>query len=316
MRIAVLLPCYNEGAIIGKVVRKFRAFLPAATIYVYDNNSTDETISEAKAAGAVVRLESIQGKGQVVCRMFADIDADLYVLCDGDGTYAEADAPRMIRAVLKNQLDMVTGVRVVRNGSPYRLGHQLGNRLLSIAVGTLFGQKITDLFSGYRVFSRRFVKSFPALSRGFEIETEITIHAIEMRMHIGEVETVYSERDKRTQSKLRTFRDGSRVLSTIALLLKEERPLRTFTVLALLLAIGSLALGFPVIAEFLETGLVLRLPTAILALGLMILATLSFFSGLILDSVTRTRRELRRLNYLSYEAPILSPEGSLEHSDE
>ncbi len=302
-RVAILLPCYNEGAVIASVVRNFKKALPEALVYVYDNNSTDDTLANALGAGAIVRTETRQGKGEVVRRMFADIEADVYVLSDGDGTYDPSEALKMIELLLSSHLDMVTGVRPLSKAAPHRTGHRLGNRIMAWTVGTLFGQKIGDLFSGYRVFSRRFVKSFPALSRGFEIETELTVHAAEMRIPTGEVEASYGKRVGNTVSKLRTVRDGFRIVGTIGLLLKEERPLQVFATLTLLLALTSLILGIPIVIEFVETGLVPRFPTAILALGLMLLAALSLTSGIIMDSIAHMRREFRRLSYLSYPPP-------------
>ena len=302
-RIAVLVPCYNEGKAIEAVVRDFTAALPTATIYVYDNNSTDDTRERAAAAGAIVRTESHQGKGNVVRRMFADIEAEVYVLVDGDGTYDAASATAMVDLLLSNSLDMVNGARVATTELAYRPGHAFGNKLLTGTVAAIFGSRIRDMLSGFRVFSRRFVKSFPALASGFETETELTVHALELRLPIAEVKTPYRDRPVGSQSKLRTFRDGFRILRTILLLVKEERPLPFFTGAAALLTLASLVLGWPLITTFLETGLVPRLPTAILVTGLMVLAFLSFVAGLVLDTVTLSRRELKRLHYLALQGP-------------
>ena len=302
-RVAVLVPCYNEAEAIATVVRAFAAALPNATIYVYDNNSTDDTRARAAAAGAVVRSEPLQGKGNVVRRMFADIEAEAYVLVDGDGTYDAASASVMVEMLLADSLDMVNGARVATTRSAYRPGHRFGNRLLTNVVAAIFGSRIRDMLSGFRVFSRRFVKSFPALASGFETETELTVHALELRLPIAEIQTPYSDRSPASQSKLRTVRDGLRILRTIVLLIKEERPLQFFSTVAAVLAVTSLALGWPLIATFLETGLVPRVPTAILVTGLMVLAFLSFVAGLVLDTVTLSRREMKRLHYLGLQGP-------------
>jgi len=302
-RIAVLVPCYNEEKPIASVVSDFRAALPHAQIYVYDNNSQDRTVELARAAGAVVRIEPQQGKGNVVRRMFADIEADAYVLVDGDNTYEAGAAPKLVQALLEQNLDMVTGVRVTEQKAAYRAGHRFGNWLLTGMVGSIFGRRTGDMLSGYRVFSRRFVKSFPALSRGFEIETEFTVHALELRMPIADVETVYVERLPGSESKLSTVRDGVRILRMIVSLVKEERPLQFFGLLAAALFLLGIGLGYPVVAEFARTGLVPRFPTAILASAIMVIGVLCFFCGLILDSVTLGRRENKRLAYLSYISP-------------
>lgn len=302
-RVAVLVPCYNEAEAIASVVRDFAAALPGATIYVYDNNSTDDTRDRAAAAGAIVRTESHQGKGNVVRRMFADIEAEVYVLADGDGTYDAASATSMVEMLLANSLDMVNGARVAATELAYRPGHVFGNRLLTNTVAMIFGSRIRDMLSGFRVFSRRFVKSFPALASGFETETELTVHALELRLPMAEVQTPYRDRPVGSQSKLRTFRDGFRILRTIVLLIKEERPLQFFSTVSGVLAFASLALGWPLITTFLETGLVPRLPTAILVTGLMVLAFLSFVAGLVLDTVTLSRREMKRLHYLALQGP-------------
>ena len=303
LRVAVLLPCYNEQEAIGKVVRDFRQALPEAIVYVYDNNSRDETRARAAAAGAVVRSETQQGKGFVVRRMFADVEADVYVLVDGDDTYHAPSAPLLVERLLAAQLDMVVGRRVTEIEQAYRPGHRLGNRLLTGVVARVFGDRFKDILSGYRVFSRRFVKSFPALTKEFEIETELTVHALELDMPIAEVDTPYKDRPAGSVSKLRTYRDGVRILTAILVLFKEERPLAFFGLAGLALAVLALGLGYPVLTEYLRTGLVPRFPTAILATGLMILAFLSFTSGLVLETVTRGRKELKRLAYLTIPGP-------------
>ncbi len=302
VRIAVLLPCYNEEGAIGKVVADLRAVLPEARIYAYDNNSHDRTKAVARVAGAIVRSERQQGKGHVVRRMFADVEADVYLLMDGDDTYDATAAPVMVQKLLQEQLDMVTGTRVTSTEAAYRRGHRLGNRVLTGIVRYIFGDRISDMLSGYRVFSRRFVKSFPGLSTGFEIETEFTVHALELHMPVGEIETAYRERPAGTASKLRTYYDGIRILRTIIRLVKEERPLQLFAVAGALLLLGGIALGVPVVTEYLATRLVPRLPTAVLAASLVLLAFLSLASGLILDSVARGRKEMKRLAYLSIRA--------------
>jgi glycosyltransferase involved in cell wall biosynthesis len=302
-RIAVLIPCHNEAAAIAGVVTSFRRALPTATVYVYDNNSSDDTAGIAARAGAVVRAEPLQGKGNVVRRMFADVEAEVYVLVDGDGTYDASAAEKMVRMLLDRTLDMVNGARVPVTQLAYRPGHKLGNRLLTWAVAATFGDRIGDVLSGYRALSRRFVKSFPALATGFETETELTVHALELRLPIAEIETAYRDRPAGSQSKLRTFSDGVRILRTIFLLIKEERPLRFFSVTAALLAATSLVLAWPLFTVYFETGLVPRLPTAVLATGLMVLAFMSVVAGLVLDTVTLGRRELKRLHYLGLRGP-------------
>jgi len=301
--IAVLLPCYNEEAAIGQTVRDFRAALPGATIYVYDNNSRDGTIEVARAAGAVVRSERTQGKGAVVRRMFADVDADVYVMADGDATYDAASAGKLVERLIGEQLDMVVGARLSQAESAYRRGHVLGNKLLTGMLAQLFGRSFTDILSGYRVFSRRFVKSYPALSTGFEIETDISVHALELRMPVGEVETPYFERPEGSTSKLSTYRDGWRITRTILSLYRIERPLLFFGAVAALFALLAVVLSIPLVVTYWHTGLVPRMPTAVLVTGLMILAALNVFAGLILDTVVRGRREVRRLAYLAHSAP-------------
>ena len=302
-RIAVLLPCYNEEAAIRATVEGFRKALPGATVYVYDNNSRDRTSELAAAAGAVVRSETQQGKGRVVRRMFADVDADVYVMADGDLTYDPEAAPEMVRMLVADQLDMVVGTRKHEEAEAYRGGHVIGNKLFTSLLAGLFGRSFTDIFSGYRVFSRRFVKSFPVLSEGFEIETEISVHALELSMPVGELETLYGARPAGSHSKLSTFRDGWRILKTIVTLYRIERPVLFFGGIGALLLIAAIILALPLVPTYLETGQVPRFPTAILATGMTIVAVLCFFAGLILDTVTRGRREMRRLAYLSQPAP-------------
>jgi glycosyltransferase involved in cell wall biosynthesis len=302
-RIAVLVPCFNEEATIAKVVADFRAALPKATIYVYDNNSTDRTVEIARAAGALVRREMHQGKGNVVRRMFADVDADLYVLVDGDATYDAASVRAMISRLLEERLDTVIAARVPEEPGAYRPGHQMGNRLLTHFFAVTFNATFTDILSGYRVFSRRFVKSFPVLSRGFEIETELSAHALELDLAVGEVPTPYYARPKGSASKLSTWRDGLRILSTIVGLYRSERPLSFFGGLGTVLAIVSVILAIPIFVTFFREGVVLRVPTAILSTGLMLLAFISVVAGLMLDTVTKGRREIKRLIYLQQRGP-------------
>jgi glycosyltransferase involved in cell wall biosynthesis len=301
-RIAVLLPCYNEEAAIAQTVAGFRAALPDARIYVYDNNSRDRTVEVARGAGAIVRTERMQGKGNVVRRMFADIDADFYVMADGDATYDPESAPAMVARLIDDGLDMVVGTRVHEAAEAYRRGHVLGNRMMTGILAKLFGRSFTDIFSGYRVFSRRFVKSFPVLSAGFEIETEMSVHALELKMPVGELETRYFARGEGSESKLSTYGDGFRIGRTIVTLYRIEKPMLFFGIIAAAFALLSVILAIPLGVTYAETGLVPRLPTAILATGLMILAFLNLFAGLILDTVVRGRREVRRLAYLSFPA--------------
>ena len=303
MRIAVLLPCYNEEGAIAETVRAFRAALPDAAIHVYDNNSTDRTIEVAREAGAIVGIERMQGKGNVVRRMFADIEADIYVLADGDATYDASAAPRLIAMLLDERLDMVVGARKSEVEEAYRRGHRFGNAMLTGILAQIFGRTFTDILSGYRIFSRRFVKSFPVLSTGFEIETEISVHALEMKMPVGEVVTAYAARPEGSVSKLSTYRDGWRILMTIVNLSRVERPIPFFGLIGAFLAVIGIVLAIPLAITYARTGLVPRFPTAILATGLMILASLCFFTGLILDTVVRGRLEVRRLAYLSHPAP-------------
>jgi glycosyltransferase involved in cell wall biosynthesis len=298
-RIAVLIPCFNEEVAIKKTVDGFRRALPEATIYVYDNNSVDQTVTCALEAGAVVRRELLQGKGHVVRRMFSDIEADVYLITDGDATYDAAASRRMIDLLIQENLDMVVGKRVHTEQSAYRAGHVFGNRMLTGFLARLFGRRFSDILSGYRVFSRRFVKSFPALARGFETETELTVHALTLNLPIAEVETAYGARPAGSASKLRTFRDGVRILRVMLQLFKNERPLAFFALAALVLALISVLLGIPVFVEYFEIGQVPRFPTAIAAASIMVLAFLSLACGFVLDTVTHGRRELKRLAYLS-----------------
>jgi glycosyltransferase involved in cell wall biosynthesis len=301
-RIAVLVPCFNEEAAVATVVADFRNALPSAEIYVYDNNSSDRTKAVAVEAGAQVRSERRQGKGHVVRRMFADIDADIYLLVDGDATYDAASAPRMIEMLMADHLDMVVGLRIDQAEAAYRRGHRTGNWMLTRFLSSVFGQEFKDILSGYRVFSRRFVKTFPVLSDGFEIETELSVHALELALPVAEIETPYYARPQGSFSKLNTWRDGFRILGTIIKLYRSEKPLRFFAGIGLFLALVSIGLAIPVVVTYLEQGLVPRLPTAVLSMGLMILAVLSISSGLVLDTVTRGRREMKLLAYLSQPA--------------
>jgi glycosyltransferase involved in cell wall biosynthesis len=302
MRVAVLVPCFNEEAAVATVVADFRKALPTAEVFVYDNNSSDRTVAVAREAGAQVRSERRQGKGHVVRRMFADVDADIYVLVDGDATYDAASAPRMIDRLLSERLDMVVGFRVDQVEGAYRHGHRSGNRILTGFLSWVFGRTFKDILSGYRVFSRRFVKSFPVLSDGFEIETELSVHALELALPVAEIETPYRARPEGSFSKLNTWRDGFRIFGTILKLYRSERPLRFFIAIGVILALTSIALAIPIIVTYLKVGVVPRLPTAVLSMGLMILAMLSVSSGLVLDTVTRGRREMKLLAYLSQPA--------------
>jgi len=298
-RIAVLLPCYNEEAAIAATVAGFKQALPTATVYVYDNNSSDRTREIAAKAGAIVRSERQQGKGHVVRRMFADVDADVYVIADGDLTYDSKAAPAMVDMLIAEQLDMVVGTRRHEEKEAFRGGHVIGNRLFTGLLAGLFGRSFTDIFTGYRVFSRRFVKSFPVLSSGFEIETEISVHALELRMPVGEVETAYAARPEGSHSKLSTYSDGWRILKTIVTLYRIERPVLFYGSIGALLLLAAILLSIPLVITYLHTGLVPRVPTAILVTGMVVVAVLCFFAGLILDTVTRGRREVRRLAYLA-----------------
>ncbi len=304
LRIAVLIPCHNEEAAIATVVADFRRALPEAAIYVYDNNSTDRTAEIARAAGATVRAERRQGKGHVVRRMFADIEADVYLLVDGDATYDATSAPALVSDLIENRRDMVVACRIDREADAYRRGHRAGNRLLTGFMANVFRRSFTDILSGYRVFSRRFVKSFPVLSGGFEIETELTVHALELDLPTGEIETPYFARPHGSQSKLNTWRDGFRILWTIFKLYRAERPLAFFSGLGISLAIVSVGFAIPIFVTYLQEGTVPRLPTAVLSTGLMVIACLSILAGFILDNVTRGRRELKLLAYLAQAAPV------------
>jgi glycosyltransferase involved in cell wall biosynthesis len=298
-QIAVMVPCLNEEVAIAQVIADFRRVLPGAVIFVYDNGSTDRTIEVARAAGAVVRSEPLKGKGNVMRRMFADIEADIYVLVDGDNTYHADSVNDLIQLLIEGSLDMVNGAREEKSEDAYRTGHRFGNWLLTSLVAMFFGARFKDMLSGYRIMSRRFVKSFPALASGFEIETELTVHALQLRLPIAEKMTPYRERPPASSSKLRTIPDGIRIVKLIARLIREERPMEFFSMISGLLALAALGLAFPVLLEFLHTGLVPRLPTAVLATGLMMLSFLGFTCGLVLATVTRGRIEAKRLQYLS-----------------
>jgi glycosyltransferase involved in cell wall biosynthesis len=302
-RVAVLIPCRNEAVAVSRVILAFRAALPDAVIYAYDNNSTDDTVAMAQAAGARIGTETLQGKGNVVRRMFADVEADIYVLVDGDDTYDAAVAPALIEMLVSQRLDMVTAVRVSDTVAAYRPGHRFGNVLLTGLVAHLFGARVTDMLSGYRAFSRRFVKTFPAMSSGFETETELTVHALQLGLPTGEVPAAYSERPAGSESKLHTISDGLRILRLIVMLVKDERPLPFFSLSGVILFVIGVLCGIPVVLEFLRTGLVPRLPTAIVAAAGVALSFLSFACGLILDSVGRGRRETKRLAYLAIPGP-------------
>jgi glycosyltransferase involved in cell wall biosynthesis len=302
-RVAVLVPCFNEETAITRVVRDFREALPQATIYVYDNNSTDRTAEVARTAGAQVRREAHQGKGNVVRRMFADVDADIYVLVDGDATYDAPSARAMVSRLLEDRLDMVVGARIDNDEKAYRLGHRTGNRALTAFFASVFNSTFTDILSGFRVFSRRFVKSFPVLSRGFEIETELAVHALELELPVAEIPTPYYARAQGSASKLNTWSDGLRILLTILGLYRSERPLSFFSAVAICLALISIGLAIPIFVTYLEQGIVPRLPTAMLSTGLMLLAFLSLVAGLVLDTVTRGRREAKLIAYLEQRAP-------------
>jgi len=304
-QVAVLIPCLDEEAAIGKVVASFRRCLPAAIVFVYDNASTDRSAEKARAAGAVVRSEPLRGKGNVVRRMFADIEADVYVLVDGDDTYDAESAPALISRLIDESQDMVIGARSEQSDRAYRRGHRSGNRMLNGLVAQFFGARVNDMLSGYRIMSRRFVKSFPALAIGFEIETELTVHALQLRLPMSESPTPYKERAAASPSKLRTIPDGIRIIRLIARLIREEKPLEFFSAVAALLAIASVVFAIPVVATYMETGLVPRFPTAILSVGLMLVAALSLVCGLILATVTRGRMEMKRLQYLNI--PIRIP---------
>ena len=305
LEVAVLLPCHNEGTTIAGVVQSFQHALPGAQVYVYDNVSTDNTSKQASAAGAVIRSEPRAGKGNVVRRMFADIEADVYIIADGDGTYEASAAPIMVDKLVSNNLDMVVGVRVEAEGqNAYRRGHRMGNALLNRLINMQFGEVFTDVSSGYRVMSRRLVKSFPALSQRFEIEPEIAAHCAHLQLPCAEVPTRYVERPAGSESKLRTLRDGRRALLTIGLLVKEVHPFRFFSAAATVLALAAFVLAAPIAVTYWQTGLVPRLPTAVLCASLGLAAFGSFLVGIILDSVSRGRREMKRMAYLRYPSVL------------
>ena len=314
--IAILIPCYNESLTIANVVGSFRRALPKAAIYVYDNRSQDDTAVNAVEAGAIVRREDRQGKGHVVRRMFRDIEADFYILVDGDDTYDAEIAPHMLRIAIDESCDLVNCIRRETEQDAYRTGHRIGNEILTGMVRHIFGNRVQDMLSGYKLLSRRFVKSFPTLSEGFDIETELTIHALELSMPVAHVEGSYRSRPEGSESKLHTYRDGLHILWLITILFKHERPLQFFSWIGLVLILTSLALGIPVVLQFLQTGSVMRLPTAVLAMGIMLAAFLSIVTGLILDTVTRGRREAKMLTYLQYAAyqPPLEQEHHLADS--
>ncbi|MBB3592866.1 glycosyltransferase involved in cell wall biosynthesis [Rhizobium sp. BK529] len=309
--IAVLLPCYNEAATIGPVVKGFRAALPDAHIHVYDNNSTDGTALHAMLAGAHVVRERRQGKGHVVRRMFADIDADIYIIADGDGTYAPEDAEELVRTLLTERADMVVGTRRGVRDDAGRQGHALGNRLFNILYRIIFGSDFTDIFSGYRAFSRRFVKSFPAVSGGFEIETEMSVHASRLKLPVSELELHYGRRPEGSHSKLSTFGDGGKILWMFAMLMKETRPFAFFGTISALFMLTSFGFMGPVLAEYFETGLVSRMPTWVLATALAMISIMLFTAGVILDSVARARAEQLRIHYMSLAAPVSAKDKTL-----
>jgi glycosyltransferase involved in cell wall biosynthesis len=306
--IAVLVPCLNEEVAIARVIAAFQKALPQAVVFVYDNGSTDNTVRIAREAGAVVRVEPLRGKGNAMRRMFADIEADVYILVDGDDTYDASAAPALVEKLLGESLDMVNAARIETSEQAYRLGHRFGNVMLTGLVAWFFGARFKDMLSGYRIMSRRFVKSFPALAEGFEIETELTVHALQLRAPVCEVPTQYKERPPSSSSKLRTIPDGIRILRLIIRLIREEKPLEFFSAMGAVLAVTAVALAFPVITEFFATGLVRRFPTAILATGIMVVSFLSFFSGLILSTVTRGRNEAKRLQYLNVPIRFSRPD--------
>jgi glycosyltransferase involved in cell wall biosynthesis len=298
-RVAVVIPCYNEAAAIAQVIADFRHRLPQAVIYVYDNNSRDNTPAAARQAGAIVRTENMQGKGNVVRRMLSDVEADIYVMVDGDGTYDPADAPEMVRLLQDEHYAMIVGRRISQEAGAYRRGHVFGNHLFTQAVDWLFGRTFTDILSGYRALSRPFVKSFPSASSGFEIETELTVHALTLRLPVREIETAYRLRPEGSESKLNTYRDGFRIVGMILRLFRSERPQLFYSLIGFVLWLIALVLAYPLFVTFVETGLVPRLPTAVLATGIAISGLLSFSCGLILDTVTRGRREAKLLAYLA-----------------
>ncbi|WP_371869630.1 glycosyltransferase family 2 protein [Duganella flavida] len=302
-RIAVIVPCYNEALTIGNIVRDFNTCLPQAAVYVFDNNSSDATMAVAKEAGAIVRSVPLQGKGNVIRRMFADVDADIYIMVDGDDTYDASVAPQLAEKLLREGLDMVVGTRVTEEQEAYRFGHRFGNKLLTGCVSVVFGNTFTDMLSGYRIFSRRYAKSFAAHAAGFETETELTVHALELRMPVAEVSTIYKSRPEGSFSKLNTYRDGIRILWMITKLFKNEKPLHFFSLLAGLCAIAAGVLAVPLVETFVQTGLVPRLPTAVLCTGLSLFGVVLLSCGLILDTVTKGRIEQKRFAYLAVPGP-------------
>ncbi|WP_426110378.1 glycosyltransferase family 2 protein [Massilia sp. PWRC2] len=302
-RIAILLPCYNEALTVATIIDDFNKYLPQAEVYVFDNNSSDNTASLARAAGAIVRAVPLQGKGEVIRRMFADVEADIYIMVDGDDTYDASVAPQLAARLVEEGLDMLVGTRVTDEQAAYRFGHRFGNQMLTGCVAALFGHTFTDMLSGYRVFSRRYVKSFPAHSAGFETETELTVHALELRMPVAEVATRYKSRPEGSLSKLDTYRDGWRILRMIVRLFKAERPLLFFSIGAVACMLLALLLAVPLVQTYLTTGLVPRQPTAILCTALALFGTILLSCGLVLDTVTKGRIEQKRLAYLTVAAP-------------
>lgn len=298
--IAVLIPCYNEAETITNVVRSFKKYLPNAIVYVYDNCSEDETAKRAKEAGAIVTIAKDRGKGNVVRRMFADVDADIYIMVDGDSTYSACDAPKMVEIIKNSSADMVVAARKERSESAYREGHKFGNKLFNFILKVLFNSTFSDIFSGYRAFSKRFVKTFPVMTNGFDIEAELSIHALTLSIPFAEIESAYFERPANSQSKLNTFKDGAKILFSIINLLKETRPLFFFGMISLLMCLLSVGIAYPIIGTFIETGLVPRLPTAVLSMGIMLISFLSLTCGLILDSISQGRMETKKLHYLSF----------------
>lgn len=301
--IAAIVPCHNEALAVGKVVADLKAAVPAMRVYVYDNNSTDGTDEIARAAGAIVRYEHSTGKGNVVRRAFSDIDADIYVMVDGDDTYEVGAVPEMIERLMSGPYDHVLGVREQVTDTAYRAGHEAGNRAFNVLVSKVFGMPVNDMLSGYRVMSRRFVKSFPALSREFEIETELTVHCANLRVPCAEVAVGFRDRPEGSESKLSTYRDGLKILRLILHLVRFERPVLFHSVLGALFVVVALILGIPVLVDYARTGLVPRLPTAVLASSIVLIGILLWMVGLILDAVAKSRREAARLNYLRLPAP-------------
>ncbi len=298
--VAVLIPCYNEAETIANVVRAFKKCLPNAIVYVYDNCSEDETVQRAHEAGAIVTIARDRGKGNVVRRMFADVDADIYIMVDGDSTYSACDAPKMVEIIENDNVDMVVAARKERSENAYREGHKFGNSLFNFILKILFHSTFSDIFSGYRAFSKRFVKTFPVMTNGFDIEAELSIHALTLSIPFAEIKSEYSERPANSHSKLSTFKDGAKILLSIISLLKETRPLFFFGMISLLMCLLSIGIAYPIIGTFIETGLVPRLPTAVLSMGIMLISFLSLTCGLILDSISQGRMEIKKLNYLSF----------------